>query len=230
MIDWTQGHSSPRWDLVFTHIGQTVDARYPQGQEPSLIPGNPLILNTVDTTAGWVGDNNGQTPTPILNPVIAPYSSYGSGAASASWLVNEAEALVYRAHNAADANGNTSTVSILPTDYSIDIGESLELTITTGSLDLSSINNITVYHGSVQIDYLDAAEVAATNLIQYTPTETGIHSFVAAATYLDPVFGWTTTSNYCAAFIQPAAVPEPTATILFCLAGVTTVLKKRRRA
>ena len=100
-VDWGAGHEVPRFDMSMAFIAQAIRERYPHGQLPSLQPGSPLQLNTIQQTDGWLGQANTYDSgvVPITWPEIAPYGAYSQDPNQAAWLVNETMAMVYRAHN-----------------------------------------------------------------------------------------------------------------------------------
>lgn len=109
-MDWLTGHDSfanQGWSMAWTWIAESIALRYPAGQTPSLVPGNPLVLNDVPVTSGWLGQRvYGQSVDGSdysAFPAVAPSASYTASAPGlASWLPNETVARAYRAFSSYD--------------------------------------------------------------------------------------------------------------------------------
>jgi hypothetical protein len=183
-IDWT-GHTPTRHDTTFAFLDQVLRHRYPQGQLPSLVAGNPLPLVNIPMTSGWLGESNRvlvvppYTVFPIEWPTIASHSTY-NGPATPSWLPDEAMALVYRAHNAVPAGISLNALSISAVntiDGNVD-GGPIDLSISLTEIPYTGID---VYHENQLIAHLDYN--SGPQHVLHTPTETGIHTFIAVAQY-----------------------------------------------
>lgn len=105
-MDWGAPHDmqfNQGTDAAFYWIGEMVRLRYPMDVVPSLTPGQPVVLKTLDIAAGWLGDTtkfaaDNVTPAAI-NPfvAIAPVAEYKGDPKLASWLPSQDTAFVYRA-------------------------------------------------------------------------------------------------------------------------------------
>ncbi len=240
-IDLDVGHSYTNSDLKWTFIAQNINARYPAGQVPSLNPGEPLQLKSVDQSDGWLVDLN-QVITrplpPIPWPEVVPYDSYTEDANQASWVINETMARTLRAHNETDANANAGPLDVWASglDYGrMELGDSFDLVVSLGFMspvDLQNIQQIELYDGSELIDIPDDFLSISDDLfsigrgvLEYTPTTQGVHTFIAEITYLD---GDTIerSADYCTVFVQ---VPEPASLCMFVAASLA-MLHKRRHA
>ncbi len=245
-VDWGNGHGPTPIANVFSFISQTVKMRYPEGQMPSLIPGNPLAINRIETTDGWLGEaaDFNHSPWPDYSlmspwPEIAPYGSYTGDVNSASWLPNEVMAMVYRAHNAVDSAGNTSPLRVgayhpappglpfpLPDMIGpgyILMGESIEMAVDLGSLDAASVQEILVYDGSELIDVIE--DPSQMNTLIYTPESEGIHTVIAVVRYVEDA-ETLQTSWYSTVVVQP--IPEP-ASLCVLMIGATAIVRLRSR-
>jgi dienelactone hydrolase len=105
-MDWGAPHGmdfNQGTDAAFFWIGEIVRLRYPMDVVPSLPPGQPVALKTLDIAAGWLGDttqfaDDYTTPTTISPFVaIASVAEYKGDPKLASWLPSQDAAFVYRA-------------------------------------------------------------------------------------------------------------------------------------
>ncbi len=185
-IDWT-GHVATNPDTTFAFLDQVYRMRYPQGQLPSLVAGNPLPLVDIPLSSGWLGEVNGLdfntgNMSPIKWPAINAAAGYQfvDGPWERSWLPNEAMALVYRAHNAVPAGISLNALTFTPAnaiDGSVSSGP-IELRV---NLTETPYTGIDIYHENQLIAHLNHSNIA--QHVLYTPTETGIHTFIAVAAY-----------------------------------------------
>ncbi len=246
-VDWLKGHDRTNRELLWAFIAQNVNARYPAGQVPSLTPGEPLHLNPIDQSDGWLVEANpfdGTYLTPLPWPEIGSHDSYTKDANVASWVVDETMARVLRAHNETDANGNIESNPFAKpfsfgagglVNLGIELGDSFDLVVSLGFMspvDLQNIQQIELYDGSELIDIPDdflsiTDDFFSTGrgVLEYTPTWAGVHTFIAEMTYLN---GQTIerTAEYRTVFVQ---VPEPASLCMFVAAGLA-MLHKRRHA
>lgn len=181
IVDWT-GHAQLSDHLRNAFIQQVVKERYPAGQLPSLVPGNPLQLVEIPESAAWRGE------VPTLNdpnfitrrlpwPEIAPADEYGSGADEASWLLNETMARVYRSHIAVP-EGISRTALSITAQPSLWGTVPLQLIVDMAGV---SYNGIDIYNGEDFIAHLDYDDDP--QYLTYEPLENGLHTFIAVAEY-----------------------------------------------
>ena len=111
-VDWTIDHDSfgnQTWALAWVYIAEALKLRYPAGQLPSAISGQPLALNDIPLANGWLGQrayvssSTGADRSPFCQ--IAPYADYVGVKTDASWLPNETVARAYQAFNSFDGVG-----------------------------------------------------------------------------------------------------------------------------
>jgi predicted esterase len=220
------GHNQTRPDLRFAFIDEVLKRRYPQGQVPSIEPGNPLVLNTINESDGWLADSSpldGDEFTPMEWPKIAPTHEYTGDPTTACWLPSETMAMVYRAHTHRPVGIDSNALSIFASDDGI---EEVQYVV---SVDFDGVvyENVDIYHANQLIAHL--GYTPDTLRVPFTPTTIGNHTFIAVAEYLYE--GQTHyTSAYSTFFVPvlPAAVPEP-ASILLLLIGVLASRLMRRR-
>lgn len=187
VVDLT-GHSATNPDTEFAFLDQVLRTRYPQGQLPSTEPGNPLPLVDIPISSGWVGEvNDVSFPSDVVQPIewpqIDPKSEYTyvNGPRERSWLPNETMAMVYRAHNAVPVGISQNELQMIVTndvDRNVNGGVPIDLSINFG---FSQYTGLDVYHEDELLAHFDAG--AGAQNVQYTPTETGIHTFIAVASY-----------------------------------------------
>jgi hypothetical protein len=187
-VDWT-GHQNTHPDTKFAFVDQVYRLRYPHGQVPSLEPGNLLAPVELPLSSGWVGEVNpvGSIFDPYVLPIEWPEimpedeHEYVYGPEEVSWLPNEAMAMVYRAHNAVPAGIGRTALAIEvvnDADRNVNGGAPVDLGISLSEIVYTGID---VYHEDELIAQLDYS--SGTQHVFYTPTETGIHTFVAVASY-----------------------------------------------
>lgn len=225
IADWGQGHSWTSQDIVWTHIAQAMKERYPQGQLPTATDG--VTLATVPTSTAWLGQSNRVSSNVLTSvgwPDIAPYSEYTGDASKASWLINETEALVYRAHNTT----NPPLVNITPNigdNYYLEVygwGQEIMMQVSFAG-DPSTITDVQIYHDDQLL--VDSDTFLSTGLgeLTYLPTYTGIHAFTTVITYQaggQQMYS----SDYWAA----AVVPEPSMLALLCCGWVLAFRRHRQ--
>ena len=99
--EWSKVHADTMQtqDMAWYWLSEVIRLRYPEGQFPSTTPGEPMILNDIDTNAGWLGETPRFSPEfhASAAPEIFPVTSYPGDAGTASWLPSEGAANVYRA-------------------------------------------------------------------------------------------------------------------------------------
>ena len=181
LVDW-YGHGTTNPSLKHAFMDEVIKLRYPEGQFPSLVPGNPLPLVNIPYEEGWRGETNpvdlfsGEV-THIPWPEIGTADQAGGVLGDGSWLPSETMARVFRAHNS-DPVGiakNKLQLNVGPPD---EIGPPLDIVvgIATGSYD-----GIELYDESGLI-----AEFGPGSGFQefpYTPTELGNQTFIAVMEY-----------------------------------------------
>lgn len=239
-IDWNVGHSATNPNARFAFMDQAIRVRYPKGQLPSLIPGNPFpLINGI--TDPWLGDSNFLTnnagtfdsnskflPSPW--PQVASEHNYvvpptaDPDFSVPSWLPNKAMALVYRAQNDSTFSVRPLQINIVnATNGNVGGGQAIDVQITLSSL-LS--DHIELYHESELVAVF--SQTSGTREFFYTPTENGLHTFIAIATYASGA-SVAYTSNY--AVVGASGVPEPVypSALLLAVTGATLVLRRTRR-
>ncbi|MBN1427157.1 MAG: PEP-CTERM sorting domain-containing protein [Anaerolineae bacterium] len=123
LLHWGHGHSDEldlrnggqTTEMAYFLLAETMRERYPVDIIPSPEPGNPVLLQDIETESGWLAE----TPrlSPSLNassfPEISPYEDYAGDLAMASWIPNNAVANVYRAVATDDQGNRTSTFRVV---------------------------------------------------------------------------------------------------------------------
>jgi predicted esterase len=186
-VDWV-GHQNTHPDKRFAYIDQIYRFRFPHGQLPSLEPGNPLAPVDLPLSSGWVGEVNPVNfflpyVEQIEWPEITPNDQYQyvNNYAERSWLPSEAMALVYRAQNSTPAGVSRDALGIVAAnarDRNVNGGAPIDLELRLTEIPYTSID---VYHESELIAQFSYS--GSPQHVFYTPTETGIHTFVAVASY-----------------------------------------------
>ena len=188
-VDWT-GHQPTTHDARFAFIDQVLRTRYPAGQLPSTTPGQPMQAVNIPLSDGWVGEKTCCYPYPISGivqkewPEIAPAVGfqYVDGPAGRSWLLNETMAKVYRAHDAVPAGISLNALTLAVTnavDGSVNGNAPIQLSVSLTEIPYTGID---IFHENELIAHLNYS--SGQQNISYTPTETGIHTFIAVAAYL----------------------------------------------
>jgi hypothetical protein len=111
-VDWGSPHSiefNQAMPAALFWISEVTRLRCPTG-EPSVSPGNPVVLTDIDTASGWMGETatfdgtDNMTPTstsPFTN--IEPAANFKGDPKTASWLPTQDAAFVYRAFTSLDS-------------------------------------------------------------------------------------------------------------------------------
>jgi hypothetical protein len=234
-IDWNVGHSAVNPQIRYAFIDQIIRARYPVGQVPSSVPGNPLQL--VNNTPTWLGQANlldtsggfslSTTFSPINWPQIGPVDGNTNPNLDPnvdSLLPTEAMAMVYRAQN--DGTYNTTTrplqISVLnAVNSSVNNGQAIDIGLTLNGL---TSNHIELYHDEDLIAVFNQS--AGLQQFLYTPTQNGLQTFIAIAQYSNN--GVTSyTSNFVV--VGASNVPEPVVGGILLATGVTGLWRRRKR-
>ncbi|HEX3357052.1 MAG TPA: hypothetical protein VHS31_08785 [Tepidisphaeraceae bacterium] len=190
-MDWNIAHADTDPKIRYAFIAQAIRARYPTGQVPSLTPGQPLQLVS-NISNPWLGQVNqlnladdyvSSTYIPITWPKIAALSDTQSGLdpSADSWLPTKAMAMVYQAQNQGTFNSTTRPLqlSVLnAVNTSVNNGQAIDLGITLTGL---TSNHIELYHNEDLIAVFNQS--TGTQQFLYTPTENGLQTFEAIATY-----------------------------------------------
>lgn len=213
------GHGDTSNELKFAFFDQVIKARYPEGQVPSLEPGNPLELETINSQDGWLGESNvlndSNTLDPLVWPDIAPAEEYAGDAATASWLPNETMAMVFRAHNHRPLGTSRQQLRIDPNVVEDFLGN--VLTYVDVRLDPVAHQSIKLYLEDTLLAELGPG--TGTERVEFTPTKNGLHTFIAVAEY---EFENQThfVSNYATLRITHLEeVPEPTTIAMAAIAA-----------
>jgi hypothetical protein len=239
--DATNNPASPGYEFGWYWIARNAAARLP-ASAASTTPGNPVALNALSKTAGWLGEvdqyvtppnygfgNTAQDTPGGTSPFkpIAAYADYTGDKEAASWMVDRDLAFAYRAamsndrssaprfDSATNAPLNTPLVFTgLTALQSLSQGDLANLSI--NPRDFASTGSIT------QMAFYDGATLLGTDTvasdgwgISVPLTEAGIRGLSVIATRSD---GQVRTS-FRAVSVQAAAVPEPSSLGLLALAA-----------
>jgi hypothetical protein len=240
-MDWGVSHAATNPSIRFAYIDQLIRARYPEGQLPSLTPHTPLAL-TGNIADPWLAQSNkldlssgildaSTKFVPINWPRIGPASTYVPdpldefGLGNPSWLPGKAAAMIYRAQNDATFASQTRPLQVTianGTNGNIDGGAAIDIRVTLSSL---TSTHIELYHEDQLVAVF--TQGSGTREFFYTPTENGLHTFIAIAQYESN--GQTLfTSNFSTVATSGVAVPEPIGAVLIVGAVVTLLLARRR--
>lgn len=256
-VDWgafhpTEGHFQRRvgssWEMAWFWIAELVGLRYPEGRLPSLVPNQPLVLNTIDTDSGWLGDASAFEPGATIDipitlspfPKIGPIVSYKGEATTASWLPNEATANAYRAMTLVDPNRpirdrtpghfwdgplefTSPEPSTSPFRSHFVVNDAIAVTIDPhefGGVD--SIAEMRFFDGDRFIDTDTEGPDWGTT---FKPDHAGIHALVVVASDN----AGNQTSSFRTIVVQPMPVPEPSSILLgaFGLVGLLRIVCRR---
>lgn len=229
-IDWSRGHSPTDFALQATFIAESMSVRYMEGQLPSTVPGNPMALNQVAFSDGWLVEtsSNGSVPMWIREPEVATYGDYTKTTSSASWMPTKTMAMVLRAQSAADESTGRKPVEISTSvwpqasDYAYQTGQTIDLTVTNDWLDLADVTGASIYHGDELIGSfatLDASGVS----VDYLLADRGVHTFWAEVTYLHEG-----TPTVASDYFTVIAVPEPGSLSMLMLGGMALMRRRYR--
>jgi hypothetical protein len=224
--DAVNNPASPGYEFAWYWIARNAAARLP-GTTASSTPGNPLALNPLSKTSGWLGDvDRYVTPTGLTfgdtrsdtaggtSPfkAIAAYADYTGDKDTASWMVDRDLAFAYRAAMSNDQSGASRWPGPLNTP--------LEFTGISGlqSMSQGALANLAINPRDfaapgttiTQMTFYDGATLLGTDTlaadgwgITVPMTEAGIRGLSVIATRSD---GQVRTS-FRAVAVQ--AVPEP---------------------
>lgn len=221
-VDWGVGHANTDANLPFSFISQAMRVRYPAGQVPSAVPGQPLQLVT-QFAGAYLADTSGVDAgnhyIPMPSPQILPVAQYTHDADLASWLPTKSMAMVYKARSEI-AYMNPLLVTVLnATNGAVNTGEALDLGISLRGGFVS--DHIELFHDDELIAVLSTG--AGVQHVTYVPTEKGLHNFVAVAKLAPGMSVLSTTSNFTT--VSVGVVPEPGA---FAALGLLTCIALAR--
>lgn len=210
-LDWMAEHdtfgSNQTWALSWSWAAESIALRYPANTIPSVTAGNPIVLNNIPLSNGWLGQQSFATSSTGADRssfcTIAPYSQYAGDKGIASWLPNETLARVYQACNSFDGVktrtviplqgplaivGDAAPLASVPSQTDIPqmatwpVGSTITITVDPREFDdVRSIVTMEYYDGSTLL----ATQVApGTNgwILPYTLQTVGIHSLIVIAT------------------------------------------------
>ena len=225
------------WEMAWYWLAEAVRLRYPIDQYPSTVPGEPLVLNELDTSKGWLGEAAvfSRPNTPVESspfPEIGDTADYSGDATTASWLPSEAAANVYRAMTSIAPNRPwpnipgqflpgplefTSPKYIRTTSVSFPeffVGNVIPILVEPHEFDdVNSITEMRFYDG----DELIGVDSAGPDWgVPYTPTYPGIHGLVVVAT--DDLGNQT--SSFRTVVVQRVPEPSPIALATLGVLGV----------
>ena len=181
-VDWA-GHDITTENYVFSIMDEVTKARYPEGELPSLTPGNPLVLNNIPPTDGWLVEvNDVDTITSIVTPIewpeIVPASEFTGDPLTRSWVPTELMAKVLRADNSRPYNISKNELRFPPPAQSSPGETQLEITVGTVGV---SYDTLELYDENGLVTQFGAGSGFQT--VTYTPTENGIYTFYAIMSY-----------------------------------------------
>lgn len=209
-VDWRTPHepfNNQAWAMAWTWIAEIAALRYPPGQLPSTMPGNPLQLLDLTESSGWLGQRAYVTSTTGADRSsfvsIAPYASYAGNKADASWLPNEAVARAYRAFNSFDGlsrteiplqgplsiTGDAAPSSVIESDQVNltqltvwPLGSTITLQLSPRGFDAArAIVAVDFYDGATHLGTLTSPGAGGWNMTRVLNTR-GIRSFTVVAT------------------------------------------------
>ncbi|HEY0007504.1 MAG TPA: PEP-CTERM sorting domain-containing protein, partial [Tepidisphaeraceae bacterium] len=241
-----QGHSndasaspaSPGYEFAWYWTARTAAARLP-GTVASSTPGNPIALNPLSKTSGWLADTDryglpGNTTPNGTSPfkTIAAHANYTGDKETASWLVDQDLAFAFRAAMSNDSNptgagrwpgpeGTPLMFTGLTGLQSLSQGALANLAINPRDFVTSgtSITRMDFYDGAT---FLGSDTLASDGWgITAAMTDSGIRGLSVIATRSD---GQVRTSFRA---ISVQAVPEPSAFAVLCLAAGGLLRRKR---
>ncbi len=210
-VDWEAGHdtftSNQTWALSWSWAAESIALRYPANTIPAITAGNPIALNSIPLSSGWLGQQAFATSTTGADRSsfcsIAPYTQYSGNKGLASWLPNETLARVYQAFNSFDGI-KTRTVIPLQGPLAI-VGDAAPLASVPNQTDIPQMatwpvgSTITItidprefddVRSIIAMQYYDGAKLLATQVapgtngwtLPYTLDTVGIHSLTVIAT------------------------------------------------
>ena len=193
---------------------QMMRARYPRGRLPSVVPGQPLILNE---PSGWLAEaaQIDGLGVPIYNgaPMITPEDIYPLDPTQASWLPTATMAAIYESHN----DDTFATKPVQMSAVSI-FGGQVVMNIAVNGIASSHLE---LYRNETLIAVLDPS--SGPLRFTYRPTEKGLQTFIARALY-ESNGEMKSTSNYFTTVVQGVVeVPEPAAFLLIACGCVIAI-------
>lgn len=210
-VDWMAEHDTfgknQTWALSWSWVAESIALRYPANTIPSTTPGNPIVLNSVPLSSGWLGQQSFATSTTGADRssfcFIMPYSQYSGDKAVVSWLPNETLARVYQACNSFDG---VKTRTVIPLQGPLAIvGDAAPLATVPNQTDIPQMatwpvgSTITIavdprefddVRSIVSMQYYDGSTLLATQIapgangwtLPYTLETVGIRSLTVIAT------------------------------------------------
>ncbi|MBN1554334.1 MAG: PEP-CTERM sorting domain-containing protein [Phycisphaerae bacterium] len=225
-VEWGKGHSGAGFDFAFSYLAEAIKERYPEGQVPSTVPGNPLVLNPVDPDGVYLAEASqldGTQMTQVLDTHLAPADKYTLPVENASWCPNYTTALVNNSYKYKDF-GEVLTVTIEESPF-IELGESVTVRVDYVSKNPIGITELLLYldddEDPVDIRYDVFMNGYAT--VTYTPDEPGVHTL--AASLKGTLWAKGMYSQYDVLYVQP--VPEPATLLIVGISG--TLLLRRKK-
>ena len=218
LVEWHTPHHETSENMRITYMNQIIRARYPEGELPSLVPGNPLQLNE---TVGWLAEASqpDEYGNPIYNPApaSAPEPDYTLDPLLASWLPTETMNRVYLSHNDDTFNSPPLDIGIW---WNLFPGM-VELYFELDELPWQRMN---IFHE----EELVAVLTPETSPLRYNyvASKNGLHTFYAEAEY-EEGGEMKTTSNYFTTTIS-GVIPEPSSLCLLLGAMLSTLAMPRR--
>jgi poly(3-hydroxybutyrate) depolymerase len=224
------GHDGGADSISMAFLAEAIRLRYPENSQPTAASG--VQLRAVSETSGWLADpltwKSGMTK-------IWPYDQYPNNKQTASWLLNENMAVVYRAFSTYDRRAKLSF------ELPFELPPGIELEAWFGEapqplaldLDLSQIpdwTKVEVFNYAQKIYELSPG-VAPQSLIalELPIPRDGIYGISALVTHADGVTISTTNPLSYAAFFA-ISVPEPGAMPLLVFGATLPIGVRRRNA
>ncbi len=217
------GHSKLANDLVFPFMAEAIRLRYPANQAPTATSG--VTLATLSEQQGWLADNTTWT-TGLTH--IDSWQNYSGTKSSASWLMNENMAHIYRAFSSYDklvdfqftpsSVGNTEV--FYSNDNLVSFDDPLTVTLRINTSQVPDWTKVELFNYAQSL-----AVIAGTGSLQndaifnVTLPGAGVYGLSALVTHAD---GVTVSTTGVKAFI---AVPEPSSLML--LAAGVLLLRRR---
>ena len=230
--DAASNPASPGYEFAWYWIARNAVARLP-GTAASSTPGNPVALNALSKTSGWLADTdryglpdnttpNGTSPF----KTIAAHANYTGDKETASWLVDQDLAFAFRAAMSNDNNptgaGRWPGPENTPLEFTGITGLQSFSQGASANLAINPRDFVKAGTTIQKMDFYDGATFLGTDTlasdgwgITVPLTESGIRGFSVTATRSD---GEVRTS-FRAVSVQAAAVPEPAALGLLGLAA-----------
>lgn len=219
-LEWNKGHVETSEEVRLTFMDQAIRARYPQGELPSLTPGQPLQLNE---RSGYLAESAAfnSEGMPIYDPdiIATPESEYPLDPLTASWLPTKTMARAYLSHN---------HDSIIPSKLELTAPR---FSLPTVPIELS-INGVPwtklkLFHNETLLEVFDPSD--PTLEFDYIANKSGLHTFYAEAEYEQNGERMYAT-DYLTITVINTVIPEPNTLLLaFCGALLAQSASRRNR-